>query len=81
MSLTSEITRGSRRAIDAGSADFDRVRGRLGKNIRRVRKDAGRRVVATNRYVHDHPWMSIAMIAGAAALAGAVAGSVMSRTR
>ncbi len=81
MSLTSEITRGSRRAIDAGSADLDRLRGRVGKNIRRVRNGASRRAVATNRYVHDHPWMSIAMIAGAAAVAGAVAGRALIRER
>jgi ElaB/YqjD/DUF883 family membrane-anchored ribosome-binding protein len=81
MSLTSEITRGSRRALDAGSADFARFRGRLEKNLRHARKDANRRVVATRRYVHQHPWMSIVVAAGAAAVAGAVAGRLLGRHR
>jgi len=81
MNLASEISRGTRRAVDAGSADFNRFRGRLEKNMRHARKRATRRIESTDRYVHEHPWMAIAVVAGAAAVAGVVAASLISRGR
>jgi ElaB/YqjD/DUF883 family membrane-anchored ribosome-binding protein len=79
MTLASEISRGTRRAMDAGTADFARFRGRLDKGIRRARKQASRRIDTTDHYVHDHPWMAIAVAAGAAAVIGLVAGRLMHR--
>ncbi len=79
MSFTTEISRGTRRAMDAGSADFNRFRGRLEKGMRHARKGATRRIATTDRYVHEHPWMAMAVVAGAAAVAGVVASRMLSR--
>ena len=81
MTWATEISRGTRRAVDAGSADFNRFRGRLEKGMRHARKNATRRVEATDRYVHDHPWMAIAVAVGVAAAAGLVAGRLLGRDR
>lgn len=81
MTWTSEISRGTRRAVDAGSADFARFRGRLDKSMRHARKNATRRVEATDRYVHDHPWTAIAVAVGVAAAAGLIAGRMLGRER
>lgn len=79
MTLASEISRGTRRAVDAGTADFARFRGRLDKGIRRARKQASRRIDSTDHYVHEHPWMVLAITAGAAAMIGLIAGRMMNR--
>lgn len=81
MTLATEISRGTRRAVDAGTADFNRFRGRLDKGLRHARKNATRRVEATGRYVHEHPWMAMAVVAGAAAVAGVLASRLLSRDR
>lgn len=79
MTLATEISRGTRRAVDAGSADYHRIRGRLGKNMRHARKRATQRIETTDRYVHEHPWMAMAVVAGAAAVAGVVAARLLAR--
>lgn len=79
MSLATEISRGTRRAVDAGSADFNRFRGRLEKNMRHARKSATRRIETTDRYVHEHPWMAMAVVAAAAAVAGVAAARLLGR--
>ena len=79
MTLATEITRGARRAADAGAEDFARFRSRLDKGIRHARKNATRRVEATDRYVHQHPWTSLAVAAGIGAVAAIVAASLLRR--
>lgn len=81
MTLATEISRGTRRALDAGSADFARFRGRLDKGLRHARRNATRRIEATDRYVHQHPWMVMAVIAGAAAVTGVLVARMISRDR
>nr|PZN65580.1 MAG: hypothetical protein DIU62_08570 [Pseudomonadota bacterium] len=81
MTLATEISRGARRAIDAGSADIARLRGRMDKGMRRMRRSASRRIQSTNEYVHEHPWMVIAVVAGAAALGGLLAARLVRRDR
>lgn len=81
MTLATEISRGTRRALDAGSADFVRFRGRLDKGLRHARRNATRRIEATDRYVHQHPWMAMAVMAGAAAITGVLVARMISRDR
>ena len=81
MNLATEISRGTRRAMDAGSADIARFRGRLDKGLRHARRDATRRIEAADRYVHQHPWTSMAVMAGAAAVTGILVARMISRGR
>lgn len=81
MNLANEISRGTRRAVDAGSADFVRFRGRLDKGLRRARRNATHRIEATDRYVHQHPWLAMAAAAGAAAVTGILVARMISRDR
>lgn len=80
MTLASELARGTRRSLDAGSADFARFRGRLDKGLGRARKRASRHIEDTDRYVHQHPWTVLAIGVGAAAVLGVVA-AVLLRSR
>lgn len=79
MTLATEISRGARRAANAGVEDFSRFRGRLDKGMRHARKNATRRVAATDRYVHEHPWTSLAVAAGIGAVAAIVAAMLLRR--
>lgn len=80
MTVATELARGTRRTLDAGSADFARFRGHLDKGLSRARKRAARRIEDTDRYVHQHPWTALAIGVGAAAVLG-VAAAVLLRSR
>lgn len=80
MNLASELARGTRRTLDAGSADFERFRGRLDKSLHRARKRAARRIDDTDRYVRKNPWTALAIGVGAAAVLG-VATAFLLRSR
>ncbi len=81
MNIATEIARGTRRATEAGAADLERFRRRLDRGLHDARKEATRRIRATDRYVHGHPWTAVAVAAGLAAFAGVVAAQLLRRDR
>lgn len=81
MTVATELARGTRRAVDAGAADFARFRKGLDKGLRQARRGASRRMEATDRYVHQHPWMALGVAAGAAALLGVAAAQIIRSRR
>jgi ElaB/YqjD/DUF883 family membrane-anchored ribosome-binding protein len=52
---------------------------RLAKIREQSMKHAGAAAQATDEYVHGNPWQSIGVVAGVAAIAGLVAGLLISR--
>lgn len=79
MSIASEIARGTRRTAHAGAVELDQFRSRIDKGMRELRKEANRRIDATDKYVHGHPWKSMAIAAGAAALIGVATAQLLHR--
>ena len=71
MASTAEnVIRATRRTAQANGVDIARLRKNFDRTVRRARKTANRGVDATDAYVHKHPWTSVGLAAGAAALAG-----------
>lgn len=71
MASTAEnVIRATRRTAHANGADLARLRKNFDRTVRRARKSANRGIGATDAYVHKHPWTSVGVAAGVAALAG-----------
>lgn len=64
------VIRTTRRAAQANGLDIERMRKNFDRTAKRARKSAYRGMDATDAYVHKHPWASVGVAAGAAALAG-----------
>lgn len=86
MATTAEhIVRSARRTAKANGLDLASLRQQLDKTLHGARKSASRAAhkgyVATDRYVHRHPWMAIAVAAGTVAIAGLAIGNFFRRRR
>lgn len=81
MATASNAARTARRAaMDAGT-DLSHFRKRLDKALARTGKNARRGVVATDKYVHKHPWTAVGVAAGTMVLAGLALAAAVSRPR
>lgn len=86
MATTAEhIVRSARRTAKANGVDLASLRHQLDKTLRSARKNAGKAAhkgyVATDRYVHRHPWTAVAVAAGTVAIAGLAIGTFFRRRR
>jgi ElaB/YqjD/DUF883 family membrane-anchored ribosome-binding protein len=86
MATTAEhIVRRARRTAKANGLDLAGLRQQLDKTLHSARKGARKAAhqgyVATDRYVHRHPWTAIAVAAGTVAIAGLALGNFFRRRR